>query len=165
MKFKNKPNKKVKLENGEEVFLARNVSLNALVLYSDEVLLIKRSKNMSEGGKWCLPCGYLDWDETPYQAALRELYEETGLKESDVTPLLKEHNSHEPLYLLTTRLDSPQQNIELTYVFLLEGKHKDLNVPEWAAFEVNEIKWVKTSELSKYDIAFEHDKIIKNLNK
>ena len=34
---------------------------------------------MPEGGKWCFPCGYLDWDETLEEAASRELYEETGL--------------------------------------------------------------------------------------
>ena len=30
-------------------------------------------------GKYCVPCGYLDYDETIVQAAQRELMEETGL--------------------------------------------------------------------------------------
>lgn len=30
-------------------------------------------------GKYVFPCGYLSWDETLKQAAIREVYEETGL--------------------------------------------------------------------------------------
>ena len=31
-------------------------------------------------GKYVFPCGYLSWDETLKQAAIREVYEETGLR-------------------------------------------------------------------------------------
>lgn len=29
--------------------------------------------------KWCLPCGYLDWDEGIHNALIREVFEEVGI--------------------------------------------------------------------------------------
>lgn len=48
-----------------------------------EVLLVKRAVEPGIG-KWSLPSGFLELDETPREAALRELEEETGLKGSAV---------------------------------------------------------------------------------
>ena len=44
----------------------------------DRVLLVKRSVEPKKGF-WCLPGGFMELSETPEQAALRELKEETGL--------------------------------------------------------------------------------------
>ena len=43
-----------------------------------QILLVKRSVE-PKIGFWCLPGGYIELGETPEQAALRELKEETGL--------------------------------------------------------------------------------------
>ncbi len=51
----------------------------AVVMNSDnEILLVKRGE-APKVGKWCFPCGYMEGDEFPETAALRELKEETGL--------------------------------------------------------------------------------------
>jgi len=44
-----------------------------------EVLMVKRGKEPAKG-KWALPSGFIEIDETPEKACLRELREETGLK-------------------------------------------------------------------------------------
>jgi 8-oxo-dGTP diphosphatase len=44
-----------------------------------EVLLVKRGVEPGRG-KWALPSGFIEIDETPEKACLRELEEETGLK-------------------------------------------------------------------------------------
>lgn len=44
-----------------------------------EVLLVKRGHEPGRG-KWALPSGFIEIDETPKKACLRELREETGLK-------------------------------------------------------------------------------------
>ena len=47
----------------------------------DEVLLIKRG-NPPRKGEWSIPGGKIEFGETEIKAALRELYEETGIKAS-----------------------------------------------------------------------------------
>jgi len=44
-----------------------------------EILLVKRGVEPGKG-KWALPSGFIEIDETPEKACLRELKEETGLK-------------------------------------------------------------------------------------
>lgn len=46
-----------------------------------EALVEKRGPGCPDYvGSWCCPCGYLGWDETLKEAAVREVYEETGLE-------------------------------------------------------------------------------------
>lgn len=44
-----------------------------------EVLLVKR-KYDPRAGAWCLPAGFMEYGETPTRCAVRELFEETGLR-------------------------------------------------------------------------------------
>jgi len=50
-----------------------------IVEKGDKILLVKRGIAPGEG-KWSLPAGFLEYEENPSQAAVRELEEETGLK-------------------------------------------------------------------------------------
>jgi len=45
----------------------------------DRILLVRRSPGVSYAGMWCIPCGYVEWEEDVRAAAIRELGEETGL--------------------------------------------------------------------------------------
>ncbi len=47
---------------------------------SGQILLMERS----DGSGWCLPCGWVEVNETAAEAAIREAYEETGLTVSVV---------------------------------------------------------------------------------
>ena len=49
-----------------------------LVIKDKRVLLIKR-RFPPQAGKWSLPSGFVELDESPMQAAVRETKEETGL--------------------------------------------------------------------------------------
>ena len=45
---------------------------------NEQLLLVKRSVDPKKGF-WCLPGGFMELNETPEEAGLRELHEETGL--------------------------------------------------------------------------------------
>jgi ADP-ribose pyrophosphatase YjhB (NUDIX family) len=53
------------------------VGVAVIVRRGAEVLLGRRSG--SYRGQWCIPCGYVEWDEDVREAARREFEEETGL--------------------------------------------------------------------------------------
>ncbi|MFQ5607524.1 MAG: NUDIX hydrolase [Candidatus Zixiibacteriota bacterium] len=49
-----------------------------VVFGADGLLLVKRAHHPRIGW-WCLPAGYMEWDESPEKTAIRESREETGL--------------------------------------------------------------------------------------
>lgn len=78
-------NREIITPEGEKVWISRSVAVcMALVIETEDdicVVITKRGKGCpDEVGKWCLPCGYLDYDETIPEAASREMYEETGIR-------------------------------------------------------------------------------------
>ena len=48
--------------------------------FAGKILLMERTSNSPEGKTWGVPAGKIEAGETPQQAALRELIEETGIK-------------------------------------------------------------------------------------
>lgn len=61
-----------------------------------EVLLVKRGVEPSIG-KWALPSGFIEIDETPESACLRELREETGLR-GEIKRLIGVYSQRSLLY-------------------------------------------------------------------
>jgi 8-oxo-dGTP diphosphatase len=51
-----------------------------LVQDEDRVLLCRRGPQSFEPGKWCLPGGFMEWDEDFLTTGIRETREETGLE-------------------------------------------------------------------------------------
>jgi ADP-ribose pyrophosphatase YjhB (NUDIX family) len=43
------------------------------------VLMVRRRYDPAAGA-WCLPAGFMEYGETPQRCAVRELYEETGVR-------------------------------------------------------------------------------------
>lgn len=59
----------------------RNPAVGVAVVLQDEdgrVLMGRRARG-DYAGHWCIPCGYVEWDEDVRAAARREFREETGL--------------------------------------------------------------------------------------
>lgn len=51
----------------------------AVVILDADSILLGRRKRGPYARRWCIPCGYVEWDEDVRAAARRELWEETGL--------------------------------------------------------------------------------------
>jgi 8-oxo-dGTP diphosphatase len=51
----------------------------AIIVRDDSILLVKRG-HPPRIGWWCIPAGFMEWDEHPSSTAVREIEEETGLK-------------------------------------------------------------------------------------
>jgi 8-oxo-dGTP diphosphatase len=65
-----------------ETNLSRPVAVVRLIVpdASGRVLILRRAPGTTDGGRWCLPGGKLDYGDTVEQAAIRELQEETSLR-------------------------------------------------------------------------------------
>jgi 8-oxo-dGTP diphosphatase len=121
----------------------RHVTIDAIVVKDESILLIKRAKHLSNGSKYGLPGGYLDRDEMLTEGVIREVLEETGYK-------IKIQN----LFKITdnpNRKGEDKQNVEFTYLCEIVGGAPKLNN------EVEEIAWFKLDKLPDAEkIAFDH---------
>jgi ADP-ribose pyrophosphatase YjhB (NUDIX family) len=61
-----------------------------------EVLMVQRSAHQFGAGKWCFPCGYVEWQEDIRAAAAREAREEAGVEVVVGEPVYVETNLHQP---------------------------------------------------------------------
>ena len=75
-------------ETGKEEWISRAMAVLVTVFAQDQngeiyVLANQRGPSTPDPefrGCWCVPCGYLDYDETLKEAVIRECFEETGIK-------------------------------------------------------------------------------------
>jgi len=69
---------------------------NMLVVHEGKVLVLKRGDNKKDFPGWfMLPGGKQEYFETPLQAAIRETFEETGIKVSDPKLRVLATHNHE----------------------------------------------------------------------
>lgn len=131
------------LENGHETSF-RHVTADVIVINEkNEILLVKRAGNLTNGGKYAIPGGFVDRDETIIKAGVREVLEETGY---EVESLLLLHVADNP-----DRPQEDRQNIAFIYLAKIKGGKKKLNS------EVSEISWFNLSQLPNKDqFAFDH---------
>ncbi len=133
-------------ENGKQVYL-RHVVVHALVEKDGNLLLVKRSPKISEGGKWSLPSGFMDRDETASQAVLRELREETGW-EGEV----------ESLFFIKTDPNRPREDRQNVSFHFVVKPIRQTGESDW---ESTEITWMPMSKLPPEDmVAFDHKEAI-----
>jgi len=60
------------------IYIDPKVAVVVFIVQDDKLLLIQRGMNPGKG-KWALPAGFVDHDEAPEDAAIRETWEETNL--------------------------------------------------------------------------------------
>jgi len=128
----------------------RHLVVDSLVIKDKKILLVKRAGKYLETGKWALPGGFVERDETLKQAALREVWEETGYQ----AKLIK----------LLTIIDNPNRRHDnyqnITFVYLVKALKKIQSHDS----EISQVKWFDLNNLPKAsEIAFDHLEIINSL--
>ena len=124
------------------------VTVDAIVFRTDqretEVLLIRRAKEPFKD-RWAAPGGFIDMDETPEDAALRELNEETGISGLE---LYQFHT-----YGAVNR-DPRHRTISIAFTGILKNHGQQAIGGDDAA----EADWFPINELPP--LAFDHDEIV-----
>lgn len=122
--------------------------VDMLLVKDNQILLVKRSGKWVETGKWALPGGFLDLNETGAQAAVREIREETGYEAKVIKLFMVNDNPQRPHEL-------NRQNVSLVYLL------KPLKKLGGHDHEVSEIKWFDLDKLPPAkSFAFDHLEII-----
>lgn len=108
-----------------------------------EVLLIRR-KNEPFEGKWALPGGFVDMDETVETAASRELFEETSLSEI-----------HLEQFHVFSEVDRDPRGRTVSVVFTgFLNNDQEANAKD----DAREARWFDVKKLP--ELAFDHRKIV-----
>ena len=141
-KIMSRENRMIKGENGEELWISRSIVVVCLVArITDnnkiEILVEKRGPLVSATGRWCFPCGYLDYDEDLTDAVIREVQEETGytLERKDVN-----------FIDINSKPEGKKQNVGIRHIAFIDNDKKQISDFELDTNEVTELKWVEIGE-------------------
>lgn len=147
---------------GKEFWYSRSVAVVLFVFAFDKngkkyVLANQRGKGTPDFQlKWNVPCGYLDFNESGEEAALRETFEETNV-----------NVPKEKIEFLTvnTSPDENRQNVSIRYKAILDENIEDIKLSDVNSEknEINDIKWIPIDEIDNYEWAFKHNEILKTL--
>lgn len=173
--FKNRQNECVTTMDGRKLFHSRSVAVVGVIVFMNPVgdyriAIEKRGNNpgLDKKGMWCLPCGYLDWDESGPDALKREVWEEIGLNLDDYKHVRLDGpnlpNLDQP-WFVKTKPDENRQNVTLRYGTVIVQKEwpKLIVNNDCEPDEVADAVWAKYSDilLGRYDFAFSHGEVIK----
>jgi 8-oxo-dGTP pyrophosphatase MutT (NUDIX family) len=156
--FKSTPNKIIKDDNGKIHWVSRSLVTIAFVTWRGKILIVKRGESVTETGKWCLPCGYIDYDETIEESIGREIWEETGIDIRNFIDL----NSLQPVRIFSNPIGK-KQNIHMDFIINLKDSDDpkiDMSVID--PLETTDVKWITFDEVNSYEFAFKHEEKIKN---
>jgi len=126
--------------DGNIISYVANFAVDAVALREGRVYLIERQ----DGRGWALPGGFIDAGETPQQAVLRELNEETKAKSDDIKNI-------EPLPMIRT--NDPREINFFTFPFVIHIKNtSELSFDD----DAKSGKWMLLNRASKSQLAFTH---------
>lgn len=125
------------LEGQEKIYvrgIRRDYSTIVPFISKDEILMIKSYRHLVDSIQIEVPSGYIDEEETPKEAAVRELREETGYAANDMISI--------GYYTLDYSMFEQKGNLFVAYGMVKEGD-KSLGIMEKIDIEIITIKEIK----------------------
>ena len=115
-----------------------------LIKRNNKILMVKEAKK-SCYGKYNFPAGHVDENELITDAAIREVYEETGckVKLTGVLPVVHEFNKNENAIMVRFVAKIEEENIKFNKSEILDVK--------W--IDIEDIKNMKEEELRGYNMS------------
>ena len=173
MKFKNKDNECVETADGRTVYLSRSVAaavhigIKNIETGNKRYVVLRRGEDMTHEDKLCFPCGYVDWNETVLEAAIREVYEETSINILNTADLKLSYIDDDPTkfrenitFHYDLKLEMTTQMIKNLISQLTTYANKIVNDGE-----VKEILLVDVASQYEDMYAFDHLTDMQNLDK
>lgn len=110
------------------------IGLKAVLVRDDKILLLRRVDAIARGGTWDLPGGLIKTDEKLHEGLRREVFEETGIKISNVDVPLDIGYFNDGEYKI-------QNVIRVIYLSFVDEKEVKLSREHY------EFKWVTIEDL------------------
>ena len=126
------------------------IIVGGLIEKDNKILMVKEAKKRCYG-QWNFPAGHLEENESIKEAAIREIFEETGckVKLNGVLPVEHEFVNGENLVMIRFVASLEEENIKFNEQEILDVK--------W--IDINEIKKMKKEEIRGYELSL---KFLKN---
>lgn len=172
--FKNKENECITTTDGRQFFISRSVAVISTVICQlpdsndIRVLVNQRSKECPDHAeKWNMPCGYLDWNESAGDAAIREVFEECGFdvrKAAQDSPRVLDRGilDNKPWRVITHPQGDDRQNVLFYYALRFVADE----LPEIGGgthqHEVIDVQWMPIKQALATPMAFDHHLRLKN---
>lgn len=154
-------------EDNKEYWISRAIAVVVIFTAVDKsgdkyILAVQRGSGTPDPefiGSYCLPCGYLDYNETCVEAAARELKEETGIE----API----SAFELIAINDNPYSDKRQNVTFRYKVHCNTSVEELRDLITDKFseedEVSSIEFISLADIEEYKWAFNHKELIKGI--
>lgn len=168
MNFNHTPNRSITVD-GQEHRISRSIAISVVLFFFNQedqiryLPLAKRGKKLvDEPGKLCLPCGYLDRDETAAETMRREVWEELGLNLNDLMRRYPWNGNMQQPFYVDSDPRSNRQNVTLEYFLSFEVDTLPvLSSAHAEPWEIEDAVRMPVEKACRMDMAFSHEMIIR----
>lgn len=174
MKFTNRANECVTTTDGRQIWVSRSVAVavSIVLVYERQpyILVNQRGTGVPDfQGYWNLPCGYLDYDETTEEAAVREVWEECGVNARLLLENCEAEFFSQP-WDISSVPTSEKQNVTVHHgLYARVNELPELSNAYNEPNETADIRWLPLADVDSLKYAFNHrariDKYIAHLEK
>lgn len=130
------------------------LTVDCVIIDGDRVLLIKRGKEPF-AGRWALPGGFVNRDETVEQAAARELQEETGLR-----LIAGPRAADLKLVEVFSRPGRDPRGWVVATAFVAQLDDVDWSIQVKVNDDAVDFMWTEIERIDRGELAFDHGEIL-----